>query len=194
MCTSLCVSVRSRSIGMSRSKLPHSTAGIQAVARCVCSSQPAVEPTEQSNATQTHTCEEVLGYWEEDTGGTATPTCGPTCLDQVQHADVLWYWTKRLGSVTWSSLLAFYYQGHATVSKEAPRSWYTSALRCRFPESAVDNITERRLLAVWYLGCILSIVRLYEGLSLGNGSVICEVIGLSSVTWRHVACSVNINV
>jgi len=37
MCTPLYVSVRSRSVGMSRSKLPHSTAELQAVADCVCS-------------------------------------------------------------------------------------------------------------------------------------------------------------
>ena len=60
MCTPLYVYVRSRSVGMSRSKLPYSTAETQAVAHCVCSSQPAVQPTEQWNTAQTHTCENVL--------------------------------------------------------------------------------------------------------------------------------------
>ena len=91
MYTPLYVSLRSRSIGISRSKLPHSTAETQAVAHCVCSWQPAVEPTEQSNIAQTHTYEVVLGRRQNDTGGTANPACRPARLWPTQQANVLRY-------------------------------------------------------------------------------------------------------
>ena len=128
MCTPLCVSVRSRLVGMSRSKLPHSTAELQGS----CPLCVFITTCRRANGTVEYRTNAHL--W----GGPAV-AAGWQAGQPTLRADrrVLTKSTCRCAAilnqtvrnVTWSSLLAFCSQGRVTVSLRAPRSLYTSAIR-----------------------------------------------------------------